>query len=180
MRRFDITSFEEKHTEAICSLILNIQQKEFQVPITLADQPDLLTIPSVYQQNGGNFWVAVAEAEVVGSNAISNQESAINNQVVVGSIALIDCGEGIGCIRKMFVRADWRGKESGIAQQLLDTLEAWAVLHGMTALYLGTIERLQAAIRFYIRNGFVPVAPEALPASFPRMAVDTHFFGKGI
>lgn len=157
---FLITTFQSIHTEEICRLILHIQQHEFQVPITLADQPDLLKIPEVYQQNGGNFWVAVAENEVI------------------GTIALIDCGEGLGCIRKMFVRADWRGKGRGLAQQLLDTLEAWAVQHGITRLYLGTIERLEAAIRFYIRNGFDAVSPDALPERFPRMAVDTHFFQK--
>lgn len=172
MRPFHIIPFEEKHTEAVCQLILHIQQHEFNVQITLADQPDLLTIPSVYQQNGGNFWVAMAEQR--------NQQSTINNQVVVGSIGLIDCGGGVGCIRKMFVHADWRGKELGIAQQLLETLEDWAERHGITMLYLGTIERLHAAIRFYTRNGFSSIDPRALPASFPRMAVDTHFFGKVI
>lgn len=155
-----ITQFQETHTEAICELILGIQQGEFQVPITLDDQPDLLMISSFYQQKGGNFWVALADGEVV------------------GTIALIDCGEGVGCIRKMFVRADWRGKEHGLAQQLLEILETWAREKGIMALYLGTIERLQAAIRFYLRNGFRPVAPEDLPSNFPRMAVDTHFFGK--
>ncbi len=160
MQPFHILPFEEPHTEAIYQLILNIQQNEFQVPITLADQPDLLMISAVYQQNGGNFWVAVSEGEVV------------------GTIALIDCGGGIGCIRKMFVRADWRGQGRGLAQQLLYTLQTWALQNGITALYLGTIERLQAAIRLYVRNEFSPIAPEALPASFPRMAVDTHFFGK--
>ncbi|MFN0173527.1 MAG: GNAT family N-acetyltransferase [Saprospiraceae bacterium] len=162
MPLFHITQFDQQYTEAICQLILNIQQNEFNVPITLADQPDLLTIPDVYQQNAGNFWVAIADGEVV------------------GSIGLIDCGEGIGCIRKMFVRADWRGKGRGVAQKLLDTLEAWAVRQGLHSLYLGTVERLHAAIRFYERNGFTPVVPEALPVRFPRMSVDTHFFWKGL
>jgi hypothetical protein len=42
--------------------------------------------------------------------------------------------------------------------------------------YLGTIDRLRAALRFYAKNGFVEVQKESLPASFPRMAVDTRFF----
>ncbi len=162
MPLFQITQFEQQCTEEICHLILNIQQNEFKVPITLEDQPDLLIISEVYQQNNGNFWVAVADG------------------AVVGTIGLIDCGEGIGCIRKMFVHAEWRGKGRGVAQQLFDTLEEWAVGNGMHELYLGTIERLQAAIHFYERNGFEPVAKEALPDLFPRMAVDTHFFRKGL
>lgn len=159
---FKIRLFEPKYTEEICQLILNIQQNEFQVPITLADQPDLLVIADFYQQKGGNFWVAEAHNEVI------------------GTIALIDCGDGVGCIRKMFVRADWRGKGRGVAQQLLNTLEEWAIEHGIQDLYLGTIERLQAAIHFYIRNGFEILDQADLPGNFPRMAVDTHFFFKNL
>lgn len=162
MMPFNITPFEAKHTQEICQLILNIQQNEFQVPITLADQLDLLVIADFYQQKAGNFWVAES------------------NNEVIGTIALIDCGDGIGCIRKMFVRADWRGKGRGVAQQLLDTLEAWAIAHEIHNLHLGTIERLQAAIHFYQRNGFEAIAQEDLPASFPRMAVDTLFFLKNL
>jgi putative acetyltransferase len=158
----ELHTFQPAHTDAIVALILNIQQNEFNVPVTLADQPDLLAIPDVYQQKNGNFWVALVDGEVV------------------GTIGLIDCGDGIGCIRKMFVRGDYRGREHGIGQQLLTTLEDWAAAHGLTALYLGTVEKLQAAIRFYQKNGYVPVAPHALPTNFPRMAVDTHFFGKEI
>jgi putative acetyltransferase len=39
---------------------------------------------------------------------------------------------------------------------------------------------LQAAIRFYERNGFTLIAKEDLPSVFPIMAVDTHFFEKKI
>jgi GNAT superfamily N-acetyltransferase len=78
----------------------------------------------------------------------------------------------------MFVHADWRGKGRGLARQLLETLETRALNHGINTLYLGTVERLQAAIHFYLKNGFLPVAPESLPVSFPRMPVDTHFFRK--
>ena len=131
-----IRSFQSQDTEQIVNLILTIQQVEFQVPITIQDQPDLLEIPNFYQQGNGNFWVAVQGDEVV------------------GTIALIDCGRPIGAIRKMFVKKEFRGKELGIAQKLLDTLTTKAQEAQMQHLYLGTIERLQAAIRFYERNGF--------------------------
>ncbi len=157
---FEINKFEQPFTDQVCQLILNIQQNEFQVPITLADQPDLLNIRAVYQQNGGNFWIATS------------------NSAVIGSLGLIDCGGNIGCIRKMFVRADWRGAGKGVAQGLLFALEKWAMQHDLQGLYLGTIERLQAAIQFYVKNGFEPVNQEDLPSNFPRMDVDTLFFGK--
>ncbi len=157
-----IQPFENQDTNQIVELILNIQQNEFQVPITINDQQDLLNIPSFYQKLKGNFWVAKADGEVV------------------GTIALIDCGENIGAIRKMFVKKEFRGKEHGIAQKLFDILENSARENGFTNIYLGTLERLQAAIRFYERNEFTLIEKQNLPSVFPLMAVDTHFFEKAI
>lgn len=157
-----IQPFENQDTEHIVNLILNIQQNEFQVPITINEQQDLLNIPSFYQHGKGNFWVAKAREEVV------------------GTIALIDCGENIGTIRKMFVKKEFRGKEHGIAQRLMDILETTSRENNIKNLYLGTIEKLQAAIRFYERNGFTLIEKQNLPSVFPIMAVDTHFFEKEI
>jgi putative acetyltransferase len=155
-----IQPFENQDTEQIVNLILNIQQNEFQVPITINEQQDLLDIPNFYQQKKGNFWVAKYHEEVI------------------GTIALIDCGENIGAIRKMFVKKEFRGKKYGIAQQLLDILIESAQANQIANVYLGTLERLQAAIRFYERNGFTLVEKQNLPSVFPIMAVDTHFFEK--
>ena len=157
-----IEPFELQDTNHIVSLILNIQQNEFQVPITINEQQDLLNIPTFYQQKKGNFWVAKF------------------NDEVVGTIALIDCGNNIGTIRKMFVKKEFRGKEYGIAQRLLNTLEEASRENNIKNLYLGTLERLQAAIRFYERNGFTLIQKQNLPTAFPLMPVDTHFFEKEI
>jgi putative acetyltransferase len=155
-------TFEPSHESQLIAMITNIQQNEFQVPVTLADQPDLQTIPTFYQVKNGQFWVALH-----------------NDTEVIGSIALIDCGKNVGCIRKMFVKAEFRG-EYGIAQQLLDILTTHAQSYHITDLYLGTVAKLKAAIRFYERNGFSPVEKNDIPSVFPFMAVDTHFFGKKI
>jgi putative acetyltransferase len=149
-------------TDAIVDLILNIQQNEFQVPITISDQPDLFIIDTYYQQGGGEFWLAKYQEELV------------------GTIALINCGGGVGTIRKMFVKKEFRGKEHQIAQRLFDALQEFAKAKNIKFLYLGTIERLQAAIKFYEKNGFTLLPKENLPDSFPIMQVDTHFFEKSI
>ena len=154
-----IKTYQGTHKEQIASLIINIQRGEFNVPITLADQPDLANIPSFYQVKNGEFWVA---------------ENDVGK--VVGTIALIDIGGNEGAIRKMFVHKDFRGKTHGVAQALFNTLFNSAKEAGMKGLYLGTIARLEAAIRFYERNGFTPIEKQDLPPRFPLMAVDTHFF----
>nr|WP_221773747.1 GNAT family N-acetyltransferase [Novosphingobium piscinae] len=139
-------------------MIVGIQRGEFGIAITAEDQPDLANIPDFYQRGGGGFWVAEAGG------------------LVVGTIALKDFGGGQAALRKMFVAPAARGRAAGTAAALLATLLGHARAHGLTDIYLGTIERLHAAHRFYAKHGFAPIAAETLPAQFPRMAVDTHFY----
>jgi putative acetyltransferase len=156
-----IIAAEQRHFDQICHLILDIEQRELGIEITLADQPDLLDIPNFYQKNRGQFWVA---------------ENELNE--VVGTIALIDLGEKFGTIRKMFVRADFRGKPHETGQKLLETLEKWAFLHHFEQLLLGTSDALHAACRFYVRNLFVEISKENLPKIFPIMSVNNVFYQK--
>lgn len=157
---YSITTYQPQYKDEVVHLILSIQRGEFNVPITLADQPDLGDIESFYQQGNGNFWCALHDGQVI------------------GTIALIDIGHQSGVIRKMFVHADHRGGITKIAQQLIDTLELWARGKGLKFIYLGTIDRLQAANRFYQRNQYELTEPSALPDYFPRMKVDNTFFRK--
>jgi N-acetylglutamate synthase-like GNAT family acetyltransferase len=152
-----IVSIKDEHAEAVIELILNIQQIEFNVAITLADQPDLLTIGQFYYQSGGCFWGAFIDGELV------------------GTIALIKYTDDAGAIRKMFVKKEYRGKELNIAQQLLETLIAHAKENGLSHLYLGTVTALAAALRFYERNHFVRIEKNELPAAFPLMSTDNAF-----
>ena len=153
-----IIPFSPAHQDGIVATILPIQTQEFGIPITLADQPDLLDIPGFYQRGDGNFWVALADEEVV------------------GTLALLDLGESHGALRKMFVKAPFRGREAGVAAGLLDTLLRWAVSRKLRTLYLGTTEKFLAAHRFYEKHGFTEIPPSELPASFPVMAVDRKFY----
>lgn len=154
----NVVPFTPAHAPGVPALILPIQQAEFGIAVTLADQPDLLDIPGFYQAGRGNFWVALDQGQVV------------------GTIGLRDIGEGRAALRKMFVAASHRGREHGVAAALLDTLLAWSSAQGLQEVLLGTTDRFLAAHRFYEKNGFEVVPRESLPASFPVMAVDSRFY----
>jgi GNAT superfamily N-acetyltransferase len=155
---FPIQLLSNDHSQDAVDLILPIQRVEFGVPITLQDQPDLLDIDNYYTQPGGGFW------------------GAFHKKELIGTIALINAGHATGVIRKMFVKKEFRGKEHGVAQQLLNTLLQYSQEKGLTDIYLGSVAQMKAAHRFYERNGFEPIPPEALPAHFPRMSNDNVFY----
>ena len=145
-------------TDAIAAVILPIQQHEFGIPITIEAQPDLRNVQEFYQHGSGNFWVAEVEGRIV------------------GTIALLDIGNGDAALRKMFVSEPFRGNEYGVAQRLLQELLKWAGEKQLRRIYLGTTEQFLAAHRFYEKNGFLQIAKSDLPDSFPVMSVDTKFY----
>lgn len=155
------------HQEGVVALISGIQRGEFQLAITPQEQPDLMDIPGFYVQGRlgpGLFLVAVD-----------------GNGAVAGSIALLNIGpdaqgRGQGALRKMFVRADMRG--TGLAAALLDALLGWCRQTGVLEIFLGTTDRFLAAHRFYEKHGFMRVAKDSLPTTFPVMAVDSVFYFK--
>ena len=144
--------------QGVLNVILPIQQREFDIPITEGDQPDLTNIPGFYQTGTGGFWVARS------------------NDRVVGTVGLKDIGQRQAALRKMFVAAPFRGREFGVAEKLLDTLLAHARAKGVAEIFLGTTEKFLAAHRFYEKNGFIELQKAELPKAFPIMAVDSKFY----
>ncbi|MDG6401833.1 GNAT family N-acetyltransferase [Pseudomonas quasicaspiana] len=153
-----ISRFEPTDQQGVIDVILPIQREEFGISLTAEDQPDLQAIPDFYQVGNGDFWVAKHQRQVI------------------GTIGLKDIGAQQTALRKMFVAAPFRGRESGVAAQLLNMLLENAWQRGVQEIYLGTTDKFLAAHRFYEKHGFVDVAKEALPESFPVMKVDSKFY----
>jgi N-acetylglutamate synthase-like GNAT family acetyltransferase len=162
MENVKIEFYHPKFHDSTTELILRIQREEFGVPITLADQPDLNKIESFYQQGTGNFWVALVGEDVV------------------GTIALIDIGNKEVALRKMFVSQEFRGKPHRLGQRLLDVAVSWSIERNVKEIILGTLDRFQAAQKFYRKNGFIEIAKNDLPDNFPKMSLDNTFFRKQV
>lgn len=153
-----IIPYSAEHQRAVTELILAIQNEEFGIPITAQQQPDLNDIENFYQRDNGGFWLAQADDRIV------------------GTIALKDIGNRQAALRKMFVAADFRGREKGTGQALLETLLLSARERGITDIFLGTTAQFFAAHRFYEKNGFEEISPPELPDTFPIMKVDSKFY----
>ncbi|WP_434729861.1 GNAT family N-acetyltransferase [Rhizobium binae] len=158
MAEIEVRPFAEGDADDVLSLILPIQREEFGIDITADAQPDLRVIPDFYQSGKGQFWVAVEDG------------------AIVGTVGLKDIGNNQAALRKMFVAAEVRGREHGVAALLLDRLLVHSRDAGLTDIFLGTTDKFVAAHRFYEKNGFAEIAKSALPRAFPLMAVDSKFY----
>ena len=160
MSELTILPYEKRYETEVVELIISIQG-EFGVAVTLEDQPDLLRIDEEYIQTGGNFWVALSD-----------------NQVV-GTIALVKLENGNGAIKKMFAAPAFRG-EKQLGKQLLDTLVDYCRAQGYKNLYLGTVNVLIAAQKFYKKHGFVECSRADMPKDYHIMDVDNVFFKRSL
>lgn len=154
----EIHEYKNDYKDEIIQMILKIQQEEYNLPITANDQPDLVNIGTFYQQNNGNFWVA------------------IDKQMVIGTIAIKNIDNKNAMLRKMFVKQEYRGKYVGVSGNLLLKLLDWAKQKNLTRIFLGTTPQFLAAHRFYEKNGFKEIDKKELPANFPIMDVDKKFY----
>jgi N-acetylglutamate synthase-like GNAT family acetyltransferase len=158
MQKISIARFSDADQRGVLDVILPIQQREFGISITESDQPDLANIPEFYQLGAGGFWVARADAEII------------------GTVGLKDIGPGQAALRKMFVASPFRGRDLGVAGKLLDVLLAHARANGVVEIFLGTTDKFVAAHRFYEKKGFKELQKDHLPEGFPIMAVDSKFY----
>lgn len=153
-----VKKYSDEYQSQVIDLILHIQQNEYNIPISMGDQPDLFDIENFYRKNKGNFWVA------------------LHHDKVVGTVGLLDIDNDQVALRKLFVDQDYRGKIFKTSASLLNTVIDWARKRKVLEIYLGTTLQFVAAHRFYEKNGFQRITLEDLPANFPVMIVDKKFY----
>jgi len=159
--RIEIKPYIDVYQDEVVNLIYKIQA-EFDLPMTVEDQPDVQQISKHYQIGCGNFW------------------AAFHKGLVIGTIGLIDIGNHQAALRKMFVDKNYRGKEMGVAKSLLCTLVDWCKANEIRDIYLGTRSMFLAAHQFYQKNGFDEISKNALPGSFVINPVDSKFYLKSV
>ncbi len=141
-----IITYNKKYKNQIIELILNIQNNEANINLGIEEQPDLLDIYSSYEKNGGEFWIAVDEDEVI------------------GTIALMNKGNANSVLKKFFVRQDWRNKKVGL--ELYKKLLEFANNHNIKMILLDTPSVAQASHKFYEKAGFKRIDKNELPFEY--------------
>lgn len=146
-----ILPYSAKYKNQTIDLILNILEGEF--GLYGINRPDLQKISETYQKNKGDFWVAIEKNQVVGTIALCNYE------------------KNRGYLKRFYVQKNYRG--SGVADSLFFTCIKFARKNKYKEIYLGTLENMLAANKYYIKKGFKRI--EHLPQDIPSLG-DTMFY----
>jgi GNAT superfamily N-acetyltransferase len=111
---------------------------EYYEAVSVHVRDDRAAFEQEYFADGSGIWLATVDGSVVGC---------------IGLHRLANLKDGAE-IKRLYVRPEHRGQ--GIAETLLEALEAYADEHGYRALYLDSKSDLLTAIRFYQRHGYLP------------------------
>lgn len=144
-----ITQYTEDFHNEVVGLILDIQNNEARIGLSIEEQPDLTDIASSYMRDGGNFWIALTDGHVV------------------GCVGLMNIGRQWGALKKFFVHADFRSQKVGLAlySELLDFAKSKKLRH----IILDTPSVATRSHAFYQRAGFRRINKDELtiPYSYP-------------
>ncbi len=141
-----IEKYSGKYDDEIISLILDIQNNEYKIALSISEQPDLLDIKHCYQQDGGEFWVALSGGSVIGTIGLMMKE------------------RHCAVVKKFFVKKEFRSRKVGYA--LYSELLKYAESRKLCYLILDTPSVAHASHRFYEKAGFCKISAESLPVPY--------------
>ena len=142
----EIIQYKDEFKEGAIGLILDIQNNEAKINLSISEQPDLLNIHEAYINNGGNFWMA------------------IDNGQVVGTIALMRIDDEWSVLKKFFVHADYRSQRVGL--RLYEKLLEFARGKGYRHIILDTPSVATKSHSFYERAGFRRIGKQELQVQY--------------
>jgi len=151
-----IITYQEKYKQQIIDLILDIQNNEAKINLSLEEQPDLLDIPTCYEKDGGEFWLAV------------------EGDTLIGTLALMNKGNGNAVLKKGFVRADYR--KQGILGKLYATLQEFAKEQGLTTFFFDTPSVATNCHSFFEKRGYRRITKDELPFPYEYPDRDSYLY----
>lgn len=128
-----IEQYSDEYNDQVKELIFDVYENEIGQH-SRSGRPDVNNISEVYQNNGGNFWVAINDGKVVGTIGLRNQEEKRTS------------------LHRFCVEKQFRGK--GVSNKLFSIFMKFVDENDYQKVFLSTWEGAKSAINFYEKNGF--------------------------
>lgn len=131
-----IKEFEDRYNDEVNNFIISVFVEEYgfeQFRKGLQEQNN-----NEYINKGGNLWIALNE-----------------DDEIVGTIALKKHNDAEAELKKLYVRKDYRG--TGLSKELYSKVMEEFNLNDYNRIFLGTYDKLESAIHFYLKRGFTQI-----------------------
>lgn len=128
-----IKEFEDGYNEKVNNFIISIFVEEYgfeECRKELEEQDNF-----EYIKNGGKLWMALDEQDNI-----------------IGTIALVRHSNEDVELKKLYVKKDYRGK--GLSKELYSKVIETTEQQEFKRIFLGTYQKLETAINFYLKRGF--------------------------
>lgn len=129
-----VIQYSSKFKKQTISLVKKVLEKEFHLKVNQKKRPDIYDIEKYYFNKKGNFWIA------------------LDDDKVIGTVALLYYGRKRACLKIMYLDKGYRGE--GVSKKLLLKLLSFAKSNNYKVIYAPTIKKMIAANKFYQKNGF--------------------------
>jgi N-acetylglutamate synthase-like GNAT family acetyltransferase len=147
-----IVPFKRSHQPLVDRMLEDIQQ-EFVEPFTSRASRKMEDANKVI---GTKFWVLM------------------DGNMLAGTVGLIRMKNSCAALKSLFIPLKYRGTIA--AALLVDTVIGYSKKNRISTIYLGTMQQMKAAQKFYLKSGFVEINENDLPKDFPANVLDTVFF----
>lgn len=154
----EITRYDDKFKDDVIELILSCQNDGTRPIVGVKEQPDLCSIEESYFGSGGYFWIAVEDEKLA------------------GTIGLMNYGDGVGALKKFFVREEFRGEPVHLGRRLYAELLEFAQNNSFKTIVLDTPKNTESAHKFYEAAGFKCISRDDMPDEYACPYADCDFF----
>lgn len=136
------------HLAQLVDLINYCQNIEAKLDIKMAEQDDIFQIENYYQNRKGQFCLA------------------LENEKVVGSIALLRIDDKTAVLKKFFTYSKYRGNPVRLGRKLFERFMLFARASKFTRIVLDTPEKEKRSHFFYENQGFKQITRDKLDVDY--------------
>jgi len=104
----------------------------------------------------------------------------VHNDRLIGLIGVIILNENQAELKRFYLHQKFRSLPEKWANQLIEKVIQWCDFKEIKQLYLGTMEVLKAANKFYLKQGFSSISKKELPTEIEIHPLDDTFYIKGV
>ncbi len=129
---YNITEYNEKYNQDINDFVISIYVKEY----GFKEHEDIVRNinNNTYIEQGGNFWIA------------------FDNEEIIGTIAIWKHDEKNAEIKRLYIKKEYRGQ--GLSYALYEKVIQYCKENKFKKIFVGTHNKLERAIQFYLKKGF--------------------------